>query len=122
MRDLKYFEQNVNNRFGTAAAPAIDASLLPETASEVPLKWRKIPSSEVNFFDDGSELAREVSAALCQDGHVYLPIHPFEVDRWPGEALVESGKISVSASYRTVFFSPMKVEFWQAQRTVTRCL
>jgi len=106
MRDLKYFEQNVNNRFGTSAAPAIDASLLPETASDVRLKWRKIPSSEVSFFDDGSDLARNVSSALCRDGYVYLPIHPFEVDRWPGEAFVESGKISVSASYRTVFFEP----------------
>ena len=57
MHDLKYFEQNVNNRFGTSAAPTIDASLLPETASDVRLKWRKIPSSELSFFDDGSDLA-----------------------------------------------------------------
>jgi len=106
MHDLKYFEQNVNNRFGTSAAPAIDASLLPETASDVRLKWRKIPSSEVSFFDDGSNLAQDVTSALCQDGYVYLPVHPFEVDRWPGEEFVESGKISVSASYRTVFFEP----------------
>lgn len=106
MHDLKYFEQNVNNRFGTSAAPAIEASLLPETASDVRLKWRRIPSSEVSFFDDGSELAHEVNSALCQDGFVYIPVHPFEVDRWPGEAFVESGKISVSASYRTVFFEP----------------
>jgi hypothetical protein len=106
MRDLQYFEQNVNNRFGTSAAPEIDAALLPETASDIPLKWRRIASSDVSVLDDGSDLARKVKSALCQDGCIFLPIHPFEVDRWPGETLIESGKISVSASYRTVFFEP----------------
>lgn len=106
MRDLKYFEQNVNNRFGTSVAPAIDKSLLPEAATAHRLKWRKVPVGDLSFYDDGSDLALASKSALCQDGCVYLPMHPFEEDRWPDEEFVESGKISVSASYRTVFFEP----------------
>jgi hypothetical protein len=35
-----------------------------------------------------------------------VPIHPLELGRWPDEHFLESGTISVSASYRTVFFTP----------------
>jgi hypothetical protein len=105
-RDLKYFEQRVNNRFGTSAAPAIDASLLPETATDVRLQWRRIPIEEVSFFDDGSDVARDIRSALCEDGYALMPVHPFEVDRWPNAKFIESGSISVSASYRTMFFEP----------------
>jgi hypothetical protein len=104
INDLKYFEQRVNNRFGTSAAPAIDVSLLPETATDHRLKWRRLPVGDVSFFDDGSDTAQDFRSELCQNGHVLTPIHPFEVDRWPDEAFVESGAISASASYRTMFF------------------
>ncbi len=106
MRDLKYYEQRVNNRFGTSAAPEIDASLLPETASAHRLKWRRVPCGDVTVFADGSGIARKVESALRQDGSMLLPIHPFEEKRWPGETFVESGSVEVSASYRTMFFEP----------------
>jgi hypothetical protein len=106
MRDLKYYEQNVNNRFGTSAVPEIDAALLPQSATQLRLKWRRLPAADVELFDDGSELACTLAAELCRDGDVYLPIHPSEESRWPGEVFVESGSIFVSASYRTVFFEP----------------
>ena len=70
MHDLKYFEQNVNNRFGTSAAPAIDASLLPETAADVRLKWRKIPRSDVSIFEDGGD--RIICERVYFDGATIL--------------------------------------------------
>jgi hypothetical protein len=103
---LKYYEQRVNNRFGTSSAPAIDASLLPETASDHRLKWRRIPLADVAVYEDGSGIATEVASALTQDDCVLVPIHPIEADRWPGESFVESGVVQVSASYRTMFFEP----------------
>jgi len=106
MRDLKYFEQNVNNRFGTSAAPAIDESLLPETATDHRLQWRKVPDGDVTILDDGSDIAGQLRSALHRDGRVLLPIHPLEADRWPDEEFVESGTVSASASYRTMFFEP----------------
>lgn len=106
MRHLKYYEQIVNNRFGTSSAPAIDPSLLPETATDQPLKWRTLASSEVDVFADGSDIARALESELCRDGQVLLPIHPFEADRWPAENFVSSGAVQVSASYRTMFFEP----------------
>jgi hypothetical protein len=106
VRDLKYFEQKVNNRFGTSSAPAIDASLLPETAADLRLKWRKIPRAEIDIHADGSGIATEVAAALTQSDCVLVPIHPIEADRWPGENFVESGMVQSSASYRTMFFEP----------------
>jgi hypothetical protein len=106
MRDLKYLEQNVNDRFGTSAAPAIDASLLPETAADHRLKWRKLPGNDVTILDDGSDIAGQLRSALQRDGCVLLPIHPLEADRWPDEEFIESGTVSASASYRTMFFEP----------------
>lgn len=106
MHDLKYYEQQVNNRFGTSAAPPIDASMVPETARPHALHWRRIPTAEVAFFEDGSNDAQAVAEALRQDDVVLVPIHPFETDRWPEETFVESGSVSVSASYRTMFFEP----------------
>ncbi len=106
MGDLKYFEQHVNNRFGTSAAPAIDASLLPETASDHRLQWRRIPDGELTIFDDGSDIAGRVRSELHRDGYVLLPVHPLEADRWPNEEFVVSGTVSASASYRTMFFEP----------------
>lgn len=106
MHDLKYYEQQVNNRFGTSPAPPIDASMVPETARPHALHWRRIPSTDVTFFDDGSDDARAVARALRQDDAVLVPIHPFETDRWPEETFVRSGSVSVSASYRTMFFEP----------------
>ncbi len=105
-RDLKYYEQRVNNRFGTSAAPEIDASLLPETASAHRLKWRRVPRRDVALYADGSGIAGDVQAALQQDDCMLLPIHPFEENRWPDETFVESGHVEVSASYRTMFFEP----------------
>ena len=106
MRDLKYYEQKVNNRFGTSAAPAIDASLLPETATDRRLAWREVPLDKAEVHADGSGIAAKVAAALTRDNGILVPIHPVEADRWPGERFVESGAIQVSASYRTVFFEP----------------
>ena len=106
MHDLKYYEQQVNNRFGTSSAPPIDPSMIPETARPCALSWRRIPGAAVALFDDGSDDATAVAAALREEDVVLLPIHPFETDRWPEETFVESGSVSVSASYRTMFFKP----------------
>jgi hypothetical protein len=106
MRDLKYYEQKVNNRFGTSAAPPINTAMIPETAQDLALHWRRLPRAEVSVFSDQSRYADLLMSALCDGDYVHLPIHPFEVDRWPGESFVESGTIAVSASYRTVFFEP----------------
>ena len=106
MQNLKYYEQQVNNRFGTSAAPPIEASMVPETARPHALPWRRIPAADVAIFDDGSDDAQAVVAALRQEDAVLLPIHPLETDRWPAETFVESGFVSVSASYRTMFFEP----------------
>lgn len=108
MHDLTYYEQKVNNRFGTSPAPPIDASMIPETARPHVLHWRRIPTADVAFFDDGSDDAHAVAEALRQDDVVLVPIHPFEIDRWPEETFVQSGSVSVSASYRTMFFEPEK--------------
>jgi len=122
MRNLKYYEQQVNNRYGTSAAPAIDASLLPETATDHRLRWREVPARKVTVFEDGSDVAQEIGSALRRGGCVLLPIHPFEVDRWPGEDFVESGTVAVSASYRTMFFEPepgeLLSEFTGAETTL----
>jgi hypothetical protein len=108
MHDLEYYEQKVNNRFGTSAAPPIEASMLPETARPHALPWRRIPAADITWFDDGSDDARAVAGALRQEDAVLMPIHPLETDRWPDESFVESGLVSVSASYRTMFFKPEK--------------
>lgn len=106
MRDLKYFEQHVNERFGTAAAPPLAAAMLPEASARHPLKWRRVPRAAVAVFGDDSGLARAVAAATTVDDDVYMPVHPLEESRWPGQPLISSGFISISASYRTVFFEP----------------
>ena len=106
MHDLKYYEQKVNNRFGTSAAPPIESSMVPETARPHALPWRRIPATMLAVFDDGSDDARAVIEALRQEDTVLVPVHPLETDRWPGETFVESGFVSVSASYRTMFFEP----------------
>ena len=104
MRDLKYYEQKVNNRFGTSAAPPIDPSMIPETATAQPLKWRQVPAADVTVLEDGSASATNIAAALRRGESLLMPIHPFEADRWPGETFIESGSVSVSASYRSMFF------------------
>ncbi len=111
MPDLKYLEQHVNNRFGTSAAPEIDAAMLPETGSQHRLLWRKSSRNEARICVDDSDIARAVLSEITNDEDVYIPVHPLEEERWRGESLKESGVISVSASYRTVFFEPEKGGF-----------
>ena len=106
MRDLQYYEQRVNERFGTSAAPPIATAMLPEAGAWHPLRWRRVPRDRVEVFEDGSELAVSVAASIMSDGTVYMPVHPMEDSRWSDEDLVTSGSITVSASYRTVFFQP----------------
>lgn len=106
LRELKYYEQSVNNRFGTSAAPDIDRGLLPETAKDYRLKWRRIPLDELFVIADGSERATRTMESLRENGHVLLPVHPLEAQRWPGAEFVESGSVQTSASYRTMFFEP----------------
>jgi hypothetical protein len=60
----------------------------------------------VEIFNDGSDMALKIASSTMDDGHVNLPIHPLEESRWPDEKLTSSGFISISASYRTVFFQP----------------
>ncbi len=106
MSDLRYYEQNVNDRYSIARVGELDEALLPESAVDHRLKWRRIPLSVTNCFDDGSGLANTLMSELCDDGFIHVPIHPLELSRWPDEDFIESGSISVSASYRTVFFEP----------------
>jgi hypothetical protein len=106
IRDLQYYEQRVNDRFGTSSAPPVDAAMLPEAGRRHPLKWRRLPRDGVEIFSDHSRAARAAVAATVDDQSVYLPVHPLEEDRWPHELLIDSGTISISASYRTVFFEP----------------
>lgn len=106
MQDLKYFEQNVNSHYSIAKIKELDDSLVPGSAVSHRLKWKRIPLAGTSCFDDGSSLAKDLLNELCQDGYIYLPIHPLELSRWPDEDFLESGSISISASYRTVFFDP----------------
>jgi hypothetical protein len=106
VRDLKYFEQNVNDRYGTSAAPSDLRELLPEHSAQFRLRWARVSSGNVEIFTDGSPLAQAVQSSIRDGENVFIPIHPLEESRWSSDMLVESGTISVSASYRTVFFEP----------------
>jgi len=106
VRDLKYFEQNVNDRYGTSAAPSDLRELLPEHSAQIRLRWARVSRGNVEIFTDGSPLAEAVQSSIGDGENVFIPVHPLEENRWPSDTLVESGTISVSASYRTVFFEP----------------
>ena len=103
---LLHFEQRVNDRRRTSAAPAIDASLLPESGASRPLAWRRLPRDEVEIFASRLPEAATALDEIGDERWVYLPVHPLAEAELPPDELFHSGQIRVSASYRTVFYTP----------------
>lgn len=106
MQDLVHCEQWINDRLHTSAAPDIAAHLLPESGAAGRLAWRRLPLEKVETFaiDDGLHAA--VLAGLSRGSTFLMPVHPLEESRFPDRELEFSGRIRVSASYRTVFYEP----------------
>ena len=103
---LKHYEQQVNDRKTTSAAPNIDKRLLPENAVSHQLAWRKIPIQDVEVFSTSSKELRPVLPYLQDDSFILMPVHPLSENRYRPDELIYSGKIQFSASYRTVFYEP----------------
>ena len=82
VRDLKYFEQNVNDRYGTSAAPSDLRELLPEHSAQIRLRWAKVSRGNIEIFTDGSPLAQAVQSSIGDGDNVFIPIHPLEENRW----------------------------------------
>ena len=103
---LLHFEQQVNDRRWTSAAPAIDPELLPEAGVSRPLAWRRLQRKDATLFLSADPLAATAVDQIVDGDHLHLPVHPLAERRFEQEGLVRSGRIRVSASYRTVFFEP----------------
>lgn len=106
MDNLEYFERFVNDRYGTSDPPEILQEFLPEFAVRHRLSWVRVKHTDAEILTDGSQVAEEYAQKLRVGEDVMIPVHPLEMGRWSAESLMESGAISVSASYRTVFFEP----------------
>jgi hypothetical protein len=105
--DLVHLEQRVNERLGTDPPPAIPGELLPEAGQWLPMTWARVPRDRLRMLaDDAVELAGLDAALDAGDGLRLFPLHPFLKSRYAAESLIESGRFTVSASYRTVFFEP----------------
>ena len=101
---LRYYEQRVNDRFGTAPAPASLGDLLPERGARFPLHW--LPCSRDDVWHFATDPAMDRIDQLADGDHIHVPVHPLSVDRLSEAGLVKSGQISFSASYRTAFYEP----------------
>ena len=106
-RSLIDWEQHVNDRLGTAPAPPLSPSLLPESSAWLPMRWVRVDEHDVKAIFDSPEIARPLSAMVGDhDGGMLFPIHPLIESAFPPERVVSSGRFAVSASYRTVFYEP----------------
>ena len=105
-KNLRHYEQQVNDRFMTSLPPAIDERLLPENARSLPLAWRRIPLNEIEAFSARRDGIEPMLPWLTDDGSVMMPVHPLSEYRYGTDELTYSGHIQFSASYRTVFFEP----------------
>ena len=105
--DLVHLEQQVNERLGTDPPPTIAADLLPEAGRWLPMAWAKIPRDRLRkLADDPAELEQLETALDAGDGQQLFPVHPLLLEQYASGSLVESGRFTVSSSYRTVFFEP----------------
>jgi len=107
--DLIECEQHINDRMRTSPPPRIPSEFLPEAAQEHPMLWVQLPASEVEIFRDHN---RESDSPLSvfrfeeRGNVVYFPIHPLQIDRYHGHNIIESGRMKIIASYRTVLYEP----------------
>ena len=103
---LIHYEQFVNDRLDTSPPPAIAREFLPESGNAVPLPWKRVPYDSTSVVCRDKELYSAFERDLLDDGHLMVPVHPLEVDRFSSNEIVYSGTIRFSASYRTVFYFP----------------
>lgn len=106
MHDLVHCEQWINDRRHTSAAPDIAEHLLPESGQAGRLAWRRLPRAAVETFALDDMLHTAILQSLSRGDDFLMPVHPLEEQRYPSRELVFSGRIRVSASYRTVFYEP----------------
>ena len=106
LEKLVYYEQQVNDRFGTSSADAVPEFMRPENQQECQLAWCRMPVDEAEVFVEQPFEAAAVAADLSREGHILYPVHPLEEDRIDAGNMVYSGHIRFSASYRTVFYRP----------------
>lgn len=107
--DLIECEQHINDRMRTSAPPRIPSEFLPESAHERPMLWVQLPASEVEIFRDHSAESNSPSSIFQSEDRgnvIYFPIHPLQIDRYHGHNIIESGRMKISASYRTVLYEP----------------
>jgi len=104
--NLIYYEQQVNDRQGTSAAPQIRAEYLPENASPVTLPWKVISKEKISVFSTDSRISKYFHQELLESDRVLLPVHPMDEKHYCADKVAQSGKIEFSASYRTVFYEP----------------
>jgi hypothetical protein len=104
--DLIHFEQCVNDRQLTSDAPDIARHLLPEGGAACRLAWRRLPRQAVDTFAIDESIHSAVASGLVRDDIFLMPVHPLEEERYAADELEFSGRMRVSASYRTVFYEP----------------
>lgn len=104
--DLIHFEQSVNDRHQTSAAPDIVDHLLPEGETACRLAWLRLPRTTVETFALRDDLHSAVLDGLVRGDSFLMPVHPLEESRYGNHELEYSGRIRISASYRTVFYEP----------------
>ena len=49
---LVYYEQRVNDRHFTSAAPDIPDAMLPEQGASLPLAWRRVAKSDASMYSN----------------------------------------------------------------------
>jgi hypothetical protein len=106
LSELVYYEQHVNDRFGTSSADSVPEFMRPETGSCVPLCWQRVPAGEAEVVAEQSVDDGKITRHAGHDGFLLYPLHPLEADKVRASEIVESGHIRFSASYRTVFYYP----------------
>jgi hypothetical protein len=105
--ELVHLEQRVNERLGTDPPPVIPGELLPEAGQWLPMRWARLPRASLRFLADEPSQDPVLERALAAgEGQALFPVHPLVAPGYPRDALVTSGRFTVSASYRTVFFEP----------------
>ena len=106
IHELIFYEQRVNNRFGTSPGNSIPDFMRPENEEELQLAWYRAPVAAAEVFVEQPFDEATVRKELLRDDHLLFPVHPLEESKLKPGDIVRSGHIRFSASYRTVFYRP----------------